>query len=106
MTPQWRQLAAVQVLAELLAYKPALSWSIEPTPYGPPLLLGEPYEPCATDVERRKLIAEWSRILESPVVQERYATYTGLYVRTVLRGVHIEIATHVGLTVPALDGAR
>jgi hypothetical protein len=105
VTPQWRQLAARDVLGDLLAYSPPLSWTIDPTPDGPPELVGTSPLCGGTDAEHRALIVAWSQILESPVEEVQYPSFTGLYVRTSLGGVDIEIATHVGLTVPALDGA-
>jgi len=103
MTPQWKQLAAIEVLAELLCYSPPLSWTLDPTLDGPPELVGTPY--LGTDEEHRAVIAAWSQILESPVVEEEFPFATVLTVRAKLGEVVVEIAATVGLTVPALDGA-
>lgn len=103
--PQWRQLAARDVLGDLLQFSPALSWTLDPTPDGPPELTGTPYLFGGTDEDRRAAIISWSQILETPVVEEQHGVFAVLFVRTSLGSVAIEIATHVGLTVPALDGA-
>lgn len=105
MTPQWRQLTAAQVLVELFQYSPPLSWTIDPVLDGPPELCGQPFLFGGSDEQHRELITAWSQILEAPVVEEEFPSWTSLTVRTSLGGVDIEIATHVGLTVPALDGA-